>query len=75
MVVGLSYFWRKLDNLLRSYLPYVQQQKTFQELNTLRKPQEVTLGDGHVLEATTEGTVATMQFRCSCLMDALMQSE
>ena len=37
----------------------MQQQKTFQELNTLRKSQEVdlTLGDGHVLEATAEGTV------------------
>ena len=29
----------------------------FKELSSLRKPQEVTLGDGHVLEATAEGTV------------------
>ena len=31
--------------------------KLFRELNTLRKPQEVTLGDEHVLEVTAEGTV------------------
>ena len=29
----------------------------FVNLNSLRKPQEVTLGDGHVLEAIGEGTV------------------
>ncbi len=32
-------------------------EKLFSKLNSLRRPQEVTLGDGHVLEATTEGTV------------------
>ena len=31
--------------------------KLFRELSGLRRPQEVTLGDGHVLEATAEGTV------------------
>lgn len=31
--------------------------KLFRELDSLRRPQEVTLGDGHVLEATSEGTV------------------
>ena len=31
--------------------------KRFSELNSLRKPQEVTLGDGNVLQATAEGTV------------------
>ena len=29
----------------------------FSELNVLKKPQEVSVGDGHVLEATAEGTV------------------
>ena len=32
--------------------------KLFRELNDLERPQEVTLGDGHLLEATAEGTVA-----------------
>ena len=29
----------------------------FSGMKHLRRPQEVTLGDGHVLEATAEGTV------------------
>ncbi len=32
--------------------------KLFSKLNSLRRPQEVTLRDGHVLEATPEGTVS-----------------
>ena len=31
--------------------------KLFTELSSLRRPQEITLGDGHVLEATAEGMV------------------
>ena len=31
--------------------------KLFREQHQLRRPQEVTLGDGHVLEATAEGSV------------------
>ena len=31
--------------------------KLFSELNVLKRPQEVSLGDGCVLEATAEGTV------------------
>ena len=30
----------------------------FSDLNNLKRPQEVSLGDGHVLEATAEGTRA-----------------
>ena len=41
----------------------------FRELSHLRKPQEVTLGDGHVLEVTAEGSV-TLE-RCSCQMEVL----
>ncbi len=32
--------------------------KLFSELKSLSKPQEVILGDGHVLEASAEGTVS-----------------
>ena len=32
-------------------------ESSFSELHPLSRPQEVTLGDGHVLEATAEGTV------------------
>ena len=32
-------------------------QMLFSDLNVLKRPQEVSLGDGHVLEATGEGTV------------------
>ena len=31
--------------------------KLFTELRSLRKPQEITLGDGHVLETTAEGII------------------
>ena len=33
------------------------EKELFRELSHLRKPQEVTLGDGHMLEATAEGSV------------------
>ena len=35
----------------------MQQKTSFSELHPLTRPQEVTLGDGHILEATAEGTV------------------
>ena len=35
----------------------MQQKTSFSELHPLTRPQEVTLGDRHILEATAEGTV------------------
>ena len=42
--------------------------KLFRELRNLNEPQEISLGDGHVLEAAAKGFIV---WRCYCPMEIL----